>query len=575
MTPSARKGAAKPSTAMATSSSSSTSPVRVIFFGGLGEIGRNCACIEVEGRLMLIDVGLMFPEDDMPGIDLVLPDFTFLRENADRIEGAILTHGHEDHVGALSYLLRDISFPLYATQLTLNLARGRIEEAGLAGRTSFNAIKDGERRQIGPFDVEFIPVAHSVPDSIGIAFHTPQGVIYHTGDFKLDLTPIDGRTTDLARIGAIGKDPGIRLLLSDSTNAESDGYTESEKVIGKNLSNIIRDNSGKRLIVGCFASHIHRVQQVIEAGVSSGRKVTTLGRSMRRNIQIAREMGKLTIRDEDLFDIEKLGDHDPSKVLILSTGSQGEPMSALALMAAGENRFVKIGPNDTVLLSSHAIPGNETSVGRVIDGLTRLGADVIHSGLAKVHVSGHAKREELKTLLAVAKPKYFIPIHGEYRHLTHHTRLAMDMGVPPSNILLCEDGDSVVLTEDGIDFGDTVPAGFLYVDGIVGDVGQGVLRDRKVLSNEGVVVVIVTVDEQGGEIVTGPEIITRGWVYAPEAEALLGEASEVIRKKLLDAMSDGGTDIESMKRTVRQATGKFVSERTKRRPMIVPVIIEV
>ena len=296
---------------------------------------------------------------------------------------------------------------------------------------------------------------------------------------------------------------------------------------------------------------------------------------MRRNIQIAREMGKLTVRDEDLFDIEKLGDHDPSRVLILSTGSQGEPMSALSLMAAGENRFVKIGPNDTVLLSSHAIPGNETSVGRVIDGLTRLGADVIHSGLAKIHVSGHAKREELKTLLSVAKPKYFIPIHGEYRHLTHHTRLAMDMGVSPSNILLCEDGDSVVLTEAGIDFGDTVPAGFLYVDGIVGDVGQGVLRDRKVLSNEGVVVVIVTVDEQGGEIVTGPEIITRGWVYAPEAETLLGEATEVIRKKLLDAMGDGGTDIESMKRTVRQATGKFVSERTKRRPMIVPVIIEV
>ncbi len=583
MTPSARKGASKstankPTTAMTTSPttpSSPTPPVRVIFFGGLGEIGRNCSCIEVEGRLMLIDVGLMFPEDDMPGIDLVLPDFTFLRENADRIEGAILTHGHEDHVGALSYLLRDISFPLFATQLTLNLARGRIEEAGLTSRTSFNVIQDGERRQIGPFDVEFIPVAHSVPDSIGIAFHTPQGVIYHTGDFKLDLTPIDGRTTDLARIGAIGKDPGIRLLLSDSTNAESDGYTESEKVIGKNLSNIIRDNTGKRLIVGCFASHIHRVQQVIEAGVASGRKVTTLGRSMRRNIQIAREMGKLTIRDEDLFDIEKLGDHDPSKVLILSTGSQGEPMSALALMAAGENRFVKIGPNDTVLLSSHAIPGNETSVGRVIDGLTRLGADVIHSGLAKVHVSGHAKREELKTLLAVAKPKYFIPIHGEYRHLTHHTRLAMDMGVPPDHILLCEDGDSVVLTDEGIDFGDTVPAGFLYVDGIVGDVGQGVLRDRKVLSNEGVVVVIVTVDEQGGEIVTGPEIITRGWVYAPEAETLLGEAQEVIRKKLLDSMSDGGRDLESMKRTVRQATGKFVSERTKRRPMIVPVIIEV
>jgi ribonuclease J len=549
--------------------------VRVVFLGGLGEIGRNCCAIEVEGRIMLVDVGLMFPEEDMPGVDLVLPDFTYLRDNADRIEGAILTHGHEDHVGGLSYLLRDISFPLYATQLTLNMARGRIEEAGLVGRTSFNAVADGERRMIGPFDVEFIPVAHSVPDSLGVAFHTPQGVIYHSGDFKIDLTPIDGRTTDLARIGAIAKESGIRLLMADSTNAESDGFTDSEKVIGKNLRDIIRDNQGKRIIVGCFASHIHRVQQVIEAAVHSGRKVTTLGRSMRRNIQIAREMGKLDISDDALFDIEKIGDHDPAKVLILSTGSQGEPMSALSLMAAGENRFINIGKNDLVLLSSHAIPGNETSVGKVIDGLTRLGADVIHSGLAKVHVSGHAKRGELKTLLNVAKPKYFIPIHGEFRHLTHHTRLAMEMGVSAGNILLCEDGDSVELTDAGIDFGPTVPAGYLYVDGIVGDVGNGVLRDRKVLSNEGVVVVITTIDERNGEIVTGPEIITRGWVYAPEAEALLDEASAFIGKALRQAISDGARDHEAMKRIVRQSTGKFVSERTRRRPMIVPVVIEV
>jgi ribonuclease J len=549
--------------------------VRVVFLGGLGEIGRNCCCIEVDGRIMLVDVGLMFPQEDMLGIDLVLPDFTYLRENADRIDGAILTHGHEDHVGGLSYLLRDLEFPLYGTQLTLNMARGRIEEAGLVNRTSFNPVQDNERRKIGVFDVEFIPVSHSVPDSLGVAFHTPQGVIYHSGDFKIDLTPVDGRTTDLAAIGNIAKTSGIRLLLSDSTNAESEGFTESEQVIGKNLRDIIRDQQGKRIIVGCFASHIHRVQHVINAAIDSGRKVTTLGRSMRRNINIAREMGKLTLSDSDLFDIEKLKDHEPGKVLVLSTGSQGEPMSALALMAAGENRFVQITDNDTVILSSHAIPGNETSVGGVIDGLTRLGADVVHSGLAKVHVSGHAKRGELKTLLAVASPTYFIPIHGEFRHLTHHTRLAMDMGVPASNILLCEDGDSVELTAEGIEFGPTVPAGYLYVDGIVGDVGNGVLRDRKVLSNEGVVVVIVTIDERNREIVTGPEIITRGWVYAPEAEALLGEASQVIRKKLVEAIADGAHDPEAMKRIVRSATGKFVSERTKRRPMIVPVVIEV
>ena len=485
------------------------------WLGGLGEIGRNCCCVEVNGRIMLVDVGLMFPEENMPGVDLVLPDFTYLRENADRIDGAILTHGHEDHVGALSYLLREISFPLYATQLTLNLARGRIEEAGLVGRTSFNPLHDGERRTIGAFDIEVVPVSHSVPDSIGVAFHTPQGVIYHSGDFKIDLTPIDGRTTDLAQIGAISQEHGIRLLLSDSTNAESDGFTESERVIGKNLLDIIRDQKGKRIIVGCFASHIHRVQQIITAATDSGRKVATLGRSMKRNLQIAREMGKITVSDKDLFDIEKLGDYDPSQVLILSTGSQGEPMSALALMANGDNRFVKIGQNDTIILSSHAIPGNETSVSRVVDGLTRLGAEVIDSGQAKVHVSGHAKRGELKTLLSVAKPEFFIPIHGEFRHLTHHTKLAMDMGVKPDSILLCEDGDSVELTEAGIDFGPTVPAGFLYVDGIVGDIGEGVLRDRKVLSNEGVVVVIVTIDDQGGAIIAGPEIITRGWATRP------------------------------------------------------------
>ena len=549
--------------------------VRVIFLGGLGEVGRNCCAVEVNGRLMLVDVGLMFPDSDMPGIDLVLPDFTYLRDNADRIDGAILTHGHEDHVGALSYLLRDISFPLYATQLTLNMARGRIEEAGLLGRTSFNPLIDGERRMIGSFDVEVIPVSHSVPDSIAVAFHTPQGVIMHSGDWKLDLTPIDGRTTDLSQIGAISRNHGIRLLMGDSTNAEVDGYTESERVIGKYVRDIIRDQYGRRVIVACFASHIHRVQQIIDAGIASGRKVTTLGRSMKRNLQIAREMGKITVSDKDLFEIEKLGDYDPTRVLILSTGSQGEPMSALSTMAAGENRFVKLGDNDTVILSSHAIPGNETSVGKVINGLCQLGVEVIHSGLAKVHVSGHAKRGELKTLLSVANPEFFIPIHGEFRMLTHHARLATDMGMAPSNVLICEDGDTVDLTAAGIDFGPSVPNGYLYVDGIVGDVGQGVLRDRRVLANEGVLVVIVTIDAANGQIITEPELITRGWVYAPEAEALLGEAAVVIRKALEQAITDGAREHEAMKRTVRLATGRFVGERTRRKPMIVPVVIEV
>ena len=549
--------------------------VRVVFLGGLGEIGRNCCCVEVDGRIMLVDVGLMFPEDDMPGIDLVLPDFTYLRENADRIDGAILTHAHEDHVGGLSYLLRDVSFPLYGSQLTLNMARGRIEEAGLLGRTSFNPVADGERRRIGAFDVEFIPVTHSVPDGFAVAFHTPQGVIMHSGDFKIDLTPIDGRTTDLAQIGAIAKKSGIRLLLADSTNAESEGFTESERVIGANLRNIIRDQKGRRLIVGCFASHLHRMQQVIDAAVADGRKVTTLGRSMRRNLQVARELGKLNVRDSDIFEIEKLKDHDPSRILILSTGSQGEPMSALATMAAGDNRFVTITDDDTIILSSHAIPGNEISVSRVVNGLYKLGARVIDSGMAKVHVTGHAKRGELKTLQSVAKPEFFIPIHGEFRHLTHHAALAIEMGVPPDRVLICEDGDTVEVTADGIDYGPKVPSGFLYVDGIVGDVRDAVLRDRKVLSDEGVVVVIVTVDETTGEIITGPEIITRGWIYAPEADTLLGEATETIRKQLQHHITKGGHDLESQRRAIRLATVQFVRERTKRRPMVVPVVIEV
>jgi len=552
--------------------------VRVVFLGGLGEIGRNCCCIEINGRIMIVDVGLMFPESDMPGIDLVLPDFTYLRENADRIDGAVLTHGHEDHVGGLSYLLREVDIPklhLYSSELTLQMAKGRIEESGLLGRVELHPVKDGERRAIGTFDVEFIPVAHSVPHGFGVAFHTPQGIVYHTGDFKLDLTPIDGRTTDLARIGAMSKDPGIRLLLADSTNAESEGFTDSERVIGRNLLELFRNHEGRRLVVACFASHIHRIQQIIDAAVLCNRKVTTLGRSMKRNLQVAREMGLLTAPDSVLFDIEQLKDHDPAKVLIISTGSQGEPMSALALMANGDNRWVKINEDDTVILSSHAIPGNETNVGRIIDGLTRMGADVVHSGVAKVHVSGHAMRGELKTLHSIAKPEFFIPIHGEFRHMTHHARLAMEMGLAANNVLICEDGDSVVLTPQGIDFGEEVPAGYLYVDGIVGDVGVGVLRDRQVLANEGVVVVIVTIAAQTREIVNGPEIVTRGWVYAPEAETLLGEASETVRKYLSEALQGGQYNLEALRQVIRRTTGKFVSERTKRKPMILPVILEV
>ncbi|HEV3353372.1 MAG TPA: ribonuclease J [Acidimicrobiales bacterium] len=550
-------------------------PVRIVFLGGLGEIGRNCAVIEQDARLLLLDCGLMFPEVDMPGVDLVLPDFTFLRDNADRIEACLLTHGHEDHVGALSFLLREVSFPIYGSALTLGLARNRIEEQGLLDRTELIALVDGERRQVGPFDFEVIPVTHSVPHGFATAFHTPQGVILHSGDFKLDLTPVDGRLTDLAHIGAIADEHGVRVLLSDSTNAEEAGATKSERSVGRVLHDLFEDHPGKRIVTACFASHIHRIQQIADAAVATGRTVATLGRSMGKNVALARQMGLLYIREDRLVDIEKISDYEPGEVCVISTGSQGEPMSALALMAAGENKWLKIGDGDVVILSSHAIPGNEYDVNKVIDGLYRLGAEVVHSGIADVHVSGHAQQEELKTLLSVAKPEFFIPVHGEFRHLIHHSRLAMQMGVPQSNVLLAEDGDVVELTDNGAEFVEEVPAGFLYVDGIVGDVGHGVLRDRRVLGEEGVVVVVVTVDARTGEVVSGPEILTRGWVYAPEAEDLLEEARQAVRDSLKEAAAEGATDFETLRRHVRQAAGRFVNERTRRRPMIVPVVMEV
>jgi ribonuclease J len=436
-------------------------------------------------------------------------------------------------------------------------------------------VADGERRQIGPFDVEFIPVTHSVPHGFATAFHTPQGVILHSGDFKLDLSPVDGRRTDLARIGAIAKNDGIRLLLSDSTNAEEPGHTKSESSVGEVLRDLFAEHSSDRIIVTCFASHIHRVQQIAEAALAQGRTIATLGRSMGRNVALARDMGLLHIPDASLVDIERIGDLDPAKVCVISTGSQGEPMSALTLMAAGENKWLNVGPGDLIILSSHAIPGNESAVGKVIDGLYRRGARIMHSGLADVHVSGHAMQGELQMLLSIVQPEYFIPVHGEYRHLIHHARLAVATGVDEDKVLLAEDGDIIELTKDGVDFAGQVPAGYLYVDGIVGDVGHGVLRDRKVLAEEGVVVVVVTIDAKSGEVLTGPEIITRGWVYAPEAEGLLEEARAAVLAGLEDAADSGAVEIEALKRRVRSALGKFVNERTRRRPMIVPVVMEV
>jgi len=550
-------------------------PVHITFLGGLGEIGRNCACVEVEGKILLIDCGILFPDADMPGIDLVLPDFTYLRENADRIVGCVATHGHEDHVGGLSFLLRELSFPIIGSALTLGLARNRIEEARLLDRTEFVTVADNERRRFGPFDLEFLPVTHSVPHGFATAIHTAQGTILHTGDWKLDLNPVDGRLTDLSVMGAIAQNEGIRLLLSDSTNADSPGHSRSETSVGAVLYDLMHAHEGRRLIVTCFASHIHRVQQIADAAQAFGRRVATLGLSMKKNVALAREMGVLRIPDHVLIDIEDIDPLEPGQVCVISTGSQGEPMSALARLAAGENRWLTIQEQDTVILSSHPIPGNEMGVSKVIDGLTRLGAKVVHTGLADVHATGHAKQEELKTLLSVTRPDWMIPVHGEYRHLAAHAELARQMGVAPDHVLLCEDGDRVELNDDGMRRLDSVPAGYLFVDGTVGDVGQGVLRDRRVLAEEGVVVVIVTVDLQTGAIITGPEIVTRGWVYAPEAEDLLDGAAEAVRDGIKEVfVSDGTVDHETLQRHVRKAAGRYVNEQTKRRPMIVPVVLE-
>ena len=552
------------------------SAVRVVFLGGLGEIGRNCACIEVDGRILVLDVGIMFPDPDMPGVDLVLPDFTYLRENAHRVDGVILTHGHEDHTGGLAYLLRDFPVPVYGSELTLALARNRVDEAGMADRAEFIPVVDGERRRIGPCDVEFIPVTHSVPHAFATAFHTPQGIILHSGDFKIDLHPVDGRRTDLARMGALANDPGIRLLLADSTNAEEPGFTASESTVGETLRKVFLARPDRRFVVTCFASHIHRVQQVADAAVAGGRSVATLGRSMQKNVALARRLGLLHIPDHALVDVEDIDDLDPGQVCVISTGSQGEPMSALSRLAAGENRFFRLREDDVVVISAHPIPGNEWSVGRVIDSLHRRGVEVIHSGVESVHVSGHARQGELAMLMSVTRPEYFIPVHGEYRHMANHVRLAASMGIAGDRAVLCEDGDAVRLDGAGLQRDGTVPGGYLFVDGSsVGDIGHGVLRDRMVLAEEGVVMAVATVDLKRGEVVGTPQIVTRGWAYDHDTEAMLDEARDQVTKALEQALTAGNNDHENLNRVARKALGRLVGDRTRQRPMIVPVIVTV
>ena len=428
--------------------------------------------------------------------------------------------------------------------------------------------------QIGAFEVEFIPVTHSVPHAHAIAVHTSQGIILHSGDWKLDLTPVDGRLTDLPRLGQLTAGKGVRLLMGDSTNAEEQGYAPSERSVGGVLRSLFAQHRGRRIITASFASHLHRIQQIADAAVEANRKIATLGLSIKKNVRLGRDLGLLRLPDASLIDIEDISNYEPGQICVISTGSQGEPMSALSLLARDENKFVKLGEHDTVILSSHAIPGNESNVNKVIDGLLRRGAEVVHSGIADVHATGHAQADEIKTYLSLVKPEFYVPIHGEFRHMMANARLGEVMGIPHDRVVLCEDGDVIELSDDGLAHIGRVPAGYVYVDGIVGDVGQGVIRDRRVLGEEGVVVVVVTVDTQTGKVLTGPDIITRGWVYAPEAEDLLDEACNLVAHALEVALAGGVRDVEALERDVRRVAGKFVSERTRRRPMIVPVVME-
>lgn len=551
------------------------SPARVVFLGGIGEVGRNMACVELDGRILLIDVGLSFPSADLPGIDLVLPDFEYVRGRFDDLEAAVLTHGHQDHIGALPYLLKELARPLpvYGTPFTLALLEGQLEEHGVRDLAEFRTVVPGEPMTTGPFSMRFMRVTHSIPEGVAVAVDTPFGSILHTGDFKIDQTPLDGRATDLHAL-AEEAGRGVHLLLSDSTNAEEAGYTDSERSVGPVLADIVA-RAPQLVVVACFSSHIHRIQQVVNAAHASERVVAFLGRSMHQSVAAARSLGLLQIPDADLVPIEDLDRIDPSRVVVISTGSQGEPYSALSLMAAGDHKWVKLGAGDTVVLSSSLIPGNEPAIHRVVDGLYRTGADVFHVPAAAVHASGHAAAEELRLMLSLVRPRWFIPIHGERRHLSHHAKLAMEVGIPSDHILVCEDGD-VVEAGDRVEVVGRVPAGMTLVDGAgVGDVGQAVLRDRRKLATDGVVVVVVTIDPHRGEIVAGPDLVNRGFVFDETSGDILEEGRNRVMLAIEEHGAAGVFDRTVLAQTVRRALARYFHEVTERKPVILPVIMEV
>ncbi|KAE9637262.1 ribonuclease J [Defluviitalea raffinosedens] len=548
------------------------SKLKIIPLGGLGEIGKNITAFEYNENIIVVDCGLAFPEDEMLGIDLVIPDITYLKKNAEKVKGIILTHGHEDHIGALPYFLKELNVPIYGTKLTIGLVENKLKEHNLLRTVKRHCVSTGETIDLDPFKIEFIRTNHSISDAVALAIHTPVGVVIHSGDFKVDYTPIKGNAIDLQRFAVLGS-KGVLALLADSTNAERKGYTMSERTVGNALEEIFAEVGNHRIMVATFASNVDRVQQIINAAYKHDRKVAVIGRSMVNVVKTASELGYLDIPENTLIDLSEIKKYNDDQIVIIMTGSQGEPMAALSRIATSDHRQLEIKPGDKIILSSSPIPGNEKTVSKVINELFRKGADVIYED---AHVSGHACQEELKLLHSLVKPKYFIPVHGEYRHLKHHAELAMMLGMPKENIHILSNGDVLELTKDSARVTGTVPSGQILVDGLgVGDVGNIVLRDRRHLSQDGLLVVVVTIDKASNTVISGPDIISRGFVYVRESEDLMDEARNVVKQSLNQCEQKQITEWSQIKSLIKDTLKDFLWQQTKRSPMILPIIMEV